>query len=93
MTCSIGFVPFPLHPEAPDLGSWRVAIEVADQCLYAAKRSGRNRWVGAIIPPGTPPDPFLNLSGWDVPWALEAGCLRAESSEPGFRWPREPGEG
>jgi diguanylate cyclase (GGDEF)-like protein len=90
MTCSLGMVPFPLHPEAPDLGSWRIAIEVADQCLYAAKRSGRDRWVACRVRAGAPVEPFAHLDAWDVPWALAHGVMDAESSAPDFRWPELP---
>jgi diguanylate cyclase (GGDEF)-like protein len=47
-TCSIGFSVFPLAPAAPALFNWEEIAEIADVCLYAAKRSGRNAWVGII---------------------------------------------
>jgi diguanylate cyclase (GGDEF)-like protein len=45
-TCSIGFASFPVLPATPDRFSWEDAIKLADQCLYEAKHSGRNTWVG-----------------------------------------------
>ena len=45
-TCSVGFSAFPLLPGHPGTFHWEDAVEIADQCLYAVKRSGRNGWVG-----------------------------------------------
>ncbi|MDP9109166.1 MAG: GGDEF domain-containing protein, partial [Pseudomonadota bacterium] len=45
-TCSIGFASFPFVPGQADALSWSEVVEVADQALYAAKRGGRNTWVG-----------------------------------------------
>jgi diguanylate cyclase (GGDEF)-like protein len=43
-TCSIGFACFPFLPSAPRQLSWSEVVELADQGLYLAKRSGRNAW-------------------------------------------------
>ncbi|WP_090327054.1 diguanylate cyclase [Duganella sp. CF517] len=43
-TCSIGFACFPFLPAQPRLLSWSQVVELADQGLYIAKRSGRNAW-------------------------------------------------
>jgi diguanylate cyclase (GGDEF)-like protein len=43
-TCSIGFACFPFVPAQPRLLSWSQVVELADQGLYIAKRSGRNAW-------------------------------------------------
>ena len=45
-TCSIGFALYPLLADAPQRFNWEDVINIADQCLYAAKRNGRNCWVG-----------------------------------------------
>jgi len=45
-TCSIGYCSFPVIPEKPEAVTWAQAMEMADLCMYAAKRSGRNGWVG-----------------------------------------------
>jgi diguanylate cyclase (GGDEF)-like protein len=47
-TCSIGFACFPLSRRFPAAVSWGVVLGLADCGLYAAKRSGRNRWDGVL---------------------------------------------
>lgn len=47
-TCSIGFSSYPFYPSAPQAYTWEQVVEVADKCLYIAKRSQRNAWVGAF---------------------------------------------
>lgn len=51
-TCSIGYCPFPLLVAHPQAVTWPRALEIADLCLYAAKRSGRDAWVGVTVPEG-----------------------------------------
>jgi len=48
-TCSVGFACYPSVPEGADatgLPSWEGVVSLADQCLYAAKASGRDLWAG-----------------------------------------------
>lgn len=45
-TCSLGFVVYPFIPAEPQRLAWERLFALADRCLYAAKRSGRNRAVG-----------------------------------------------
>ncbi|HJV48622.1 MAG TPA: diguanylate cyclase [Geothrix sp.] len=87
-TCSIGYTALPLHPLHPETGTWQQALEMADQCLYAAKKSGRNRWVGALVNPGSTAGDLDQLSGWSVAEATERGLLDTACSAPEFRWPR-----
>ncbi|MES2017686.1 MAG: diguanylate cyclase [Pseudomonadota bacterium] len=49
LTCSLGFAAFPVLETAPDAHSWEDAVKMADQCLYAAKHSGRDAWVGVAL--------------------------------------------
>ncbi len=51
VTCSIGASIFPLLPKWPQFISWDCVVGLADICLYAAKHSGRNAWVG-VLPSG-----------------------------------------
>ena len=48
-TCSLGFTAFPLLPGQPDRFGWEEAVELADQCLYVAKNSCRDGWVGCLV--------------------------------------------
>ncbi|BDU72715.1 ligand-binding sensor domain-containing diguanylate cyclase [Mesoterricola silvestris] len=45
-TCSVGFCPYPLVPVRAGDVPWTSVVDVADRCLYAAKQSGRDAWVG-----------------------------------------------
>jgi diguanylate cyclase (GGDEF)-like protein len=45
-TCSVGFACYPFSSLAPSVVPWSKVAEISDQCLYAAKASGRNLCVG-----------------------------------------------
>jgi diguanylate cyclase (GGDEF)-like protein len=48
-TCSLGFAAFPVLESDPEAYAWEDAVKMADQCLYAAKNSGRDAWVGVVL--------------------------------------------
>jgi diguanylate cyclase (GGDEF)-like protein len=54
ITCSIGFSLFPFQADHLEAASWEDQVRVADRCLYAAKRSGRDGWVGVAARAGLP---------------------------------------
>ncbi|MFT6270174.1 MAG: diguanylate cyclase (GGDEF)-like protein [Alphaproteobacteria bacterium] len=45
-TCSIGYVSIPLMLTKTNELDWHTFISMADACLYAAKYSGKNTWIG-----------------------------------------------
>ncbi|MCX2864854.1 diguanylate cyclase [Paucibacter sp. PLA-PC-4] len=47
-SASLGFACFPLCPRQPLALSWAATVGLADAALYAAKRAGRDRWVGVL---------------------------------------------
>lgn len=47
LTCSIGYASYPLMLEDNIDKHWHGLISMADACLYAAKYSGKNSWIGA----------------------------------------------
>lgn len=46
ITCSVGFACFPFNAENNNSDTLEKIFTTADNCLYAAKASGRNTWVG-----------------------------------------------
>ena len=49
LTCSVGFSAFPMVLSEPGTFGWEDVVEIADQCLYAAKRTGRDAFVGVYL--------------------------------------------
>ena len=85
-TCSVGFAVYPLLPDDLAFFAWERIVEIADHCLYAAKHSGRNAWVGII-----PGEGATGLMGRDLPGDLEglvsSGLLPVVASLQGpVRW-------
>ncbi|MCZ8233755.1 MAG: diguanylate cyclase [Inhella sp.] len=74
VTCSIGFACYPLDPEHPREATWSAVLAVADAALYAAKREGRNRWVGVVQGRGAP---FAIAQSLHSDLACEARVLRS----------------
>lgn len=54
VSCSIGFACMPFEFARPQGKSWQQVVNIADLGLYAAKRSGRNAWVGVHAGPCVP---------------------------------------
>jgi two-component system cell cycle response regulator len=46
LSCSIGYVCYPMTVLVDKNIHWHSIISLADACLYAAKYSGKNTWVG-----------------------------------------------
>jgi diguanylate cyclase (GGDEF)-like protein len=88
---SIGFTALPLLPHSPETGSWQKGVEIAEACLAAAKRSGRDRYVGALLKADADASLLEKLDGWDLGWARGRGLVDVVCSEPGFVWPNSNG--
>jgi len=59
MTCSIGFAAYPFLAEDPRRVAWEEVLDIADICLYAAKRAGRNGWAGVVARDCLAPDSLV----------------------------------
>jgi diguanylate cyclase (GGDEF)-like protein len=79
-TCSIGFACFPFLPEQPRLLSWSEVVELADQGLYLAKRSGRNAWAAVYGTPQTRSEGLFTYLMQHLDEALEAGEVKLVTS-------------
>ena len=53
-TCSIGFAGHPLLTHAPEALGWQDVVKLAQAALDAARRTGRNSWVGLMGEAATP---------------------------------------
>lgn len=56
ITCSIGFCVLPLYPSEPARLDWDCYFGLLDECLYAAKRSGKDCWIGLTGEKSDAPD-------------------------------------
>lgn len=80
LTCSIGYCPFPVVPGQPDGLTVDQAIMLADLCMYAAKRSGRNGWIGFTAPDSLEPRRLLEAFPRGFVHLAKAGILDVRSS-------------
>lgn len=80
VTCSIGFACFPFYRTFPTSLSWEQVLRMADRALYAAKRSGRNAWVGLHAGPLATREDLEARVQNQFEEMLAAGELRTETS-------------
>lgn len=80
LTCSLGFACFPFSARALEAEDWGQVVDLADRCLYAAKRSGRNGWVG-IEALSDAPENILDLALEDPQGESSGGRVRIIASE------------
>lgn len=78
-TVSIGFAAFPFQLADLDWANWERVTEIADACLFAAKDSGRNTWVGIEAKDGLDRAKHGSRIPWGMPSLLDEGVLEAVS--------------
>jgi diguanylate cyclase (GGDEF)-like protein len=89
LTCSIGFAAFPFLSEARQRFSWEDVVDVADVCLYAAKRAGRDCWVGVAARGSAEPETLVGRMRQSIADVVAAGELEVLTSREAnvVRWP------
>lgn len=92
LTASIGFAAFPFLPEDRTRFSWEDVVDVADVCMYAAKRAGRDCWVGVTARDCRSPETLVTRVRHDIGAVIAAGELDVLSSRgaEAIRWPERP---
>lgn len=73
-TCCVGFAPFPFEVGRPRAHGWEAVMEIADQALLAAKRLGRDAWIGVEAAESARIDG--SIGDWDVVALVDSGALR-----------------
>jgi diguanylate cyclase (GGDEF)-like protein len=79
-TCSIGFAFYPVFIGRPQFFIWENVVEMADWCLRAAKRSGRNAWIGVLASPEADSDEMKRQFPADLEKIVRTGLLRPITS-------------
>ncbi|HZU53070.1 MAG TPA: GGDEF domain-containing protein, partial [Holophagaceae bacterium] len=80
LTASLGFALFPFIATDPEAVEWDEAVAMADRCLYAAKSSGRDRWVGTAAVDGASAEDTGRFR-WDPEGAVESGAVLLRAAE------------
>ncbi len=80
LTASVGFALFPFIATEPEAVPWDEAVAMADRCLYAAKASGRDRWVGVAAQDGVLAEDTIGFR-WDPERAVEEGVVILRAAE------------
>jgi len=78
-TASLGYVSLPFFDEEPNLLEFEQALLLADQALYYAKESGRNRAVRAVSTGKVPQPAELRQMVRSLDWAIDNGFARLET--------------
>jgi diguanylate cyclase (GGDEF)-like protein len=80
LTASFGFALFPFIATDPEAVEWDEVVAMADRCLYAAKYSGRDRWIGVGGADGVTGDEVVSFR-WDPDAAVEKGIVLLRAAE------------
>ena len=80
ITCSLGVATFPFLSSHPELLSWEKVVGLADTCLFAAKRSGRNAWISIFTTDLATSDDLKPDIIKHIPDLLETGKLELKTN-------------
>ena len=80
LSASFGFALFPFIATDPEAVEWDEVVALADRCLYAAKASGRDRWIGVAGPDGGVAEDAVHFRR-DPAEAVESGRAQLRTSE------------
>ncbi|MFY9512922.1 MAG: diguanylate cyclase, partial [Rubrivivax sp.] len=80
VSCSVGFASVPFVREQPRALGWQDVVQVADLALMAAKRAGRDTWVGLLAGDAVQSDGLLARLQMAPRLALQSGALRVVSN-------------
>ncbi len=83
ISCSIGFACIPFELERPQARNWQQVVNLADLGLYAAKRSGRNAWVGVHTAAGRAAAGQRVVGGFGLSSNRNLDDVAAALAEPG----------
>lgn len=79
-TCSVGFASHPFGPPEPELLTWQDVTGLIDMALYAAKRAGRNGWVGLAATDKTDPGALLAAMKHSPRDAVYSGVVEMQTN-------------
>jgi diguanylate cyclase (GGDEF)-like protein len=80
LTCSIGFASYPFLTQDPRRVSWEEVVDITDICLYAAKRAGRNCWVGVTAHHSPAPETLVRRMRASIDDVIASGEVEVVSS-------------
>lgn len=81
-TISFGFAVFPILEQNPEVFTWEDTLQVADQCLYAAKIAGRDGWVGFHAPDVLVTPELIARMRADLKGLVREGLITVQTSFP-----------
>ena len=81
-TCSVGYAAYPFCLDDLTWLGWERVVELADACLYLAKRAGRNAWAGAEALAGLDRAAHNARLPWELPALVEEGVVGIRTNKP-----------
>jgi len=93
LACSQGFAFLPFVPEDVDLFEWERVVDLADHCLLAAKRAGRDAWVGIYPSVAGDAVTLKERLPYEIAELIQEGHLEVKASvgREALTWETHPG--